>query len=153
LDLAELSRRSKIERRKLRYVLDHQLVAPSFVKIKNATARRSRHFDEVAAFAIVCAARLLDLGLPHPTIRSFLEGILDIIVTVPPFSPLVMGGFPAFAELGDGSRVRVIVANFDWEWNASQGARPTNCASKPVAVVRLDIGQIWDQVAGSIVPS
>jgi hypothetical protein len=147
LDITELSRRTKIERRKLRYILDHQLVPRSCIEIADNDAGRPRQFDELAGFGIVCAARLLDLGMPHESIRLFLGRLLDIINTYPPFFPLFFGGCPATAELGDGTHVRVEMGGHSSGWIPSNKARKRDNTFTPVAVVRLDIGCVRNQIS------
>ncbi len=74
MDLQQLHERTGISNRKLRYCLDHALVPG--VSIGQDEVGRPRKFHEDVGFGIVCAAKLLELGLPHETIRLFLRGFV-----------------------------------------------------------------------------
>jgi hypothetical protein len=170
LDLDDLSRRTGIERRKLRYVLDHELVPRRYIEIFGNKAGRPRNFDSDVAFGIVCAARLLDLGLPHAMIRLFLGGLLEIKLkskdNAPALSYILQSDLRAIAELGDGDRVRLLLLPmrpgagrpsavgrggarclFDSGWIAAgKHRRVREFPSSPTVVVSLDLARIRDQV-------
>src|SRR5262245_52839072 len=74
VDLQTLHERTGIGKRKLRYCLDHKLIPELSIELADDEAGRPRRFADDVGFGIVCAARLLDLGLPHETIRLFLAG-------------------------------------------------------------------------------
>ena len=150
MDLSELSSRTGIDRRRLRYVLDHELVPRLHIEIAADSAGRPRQFGEDVGFGIVCAVRLLDLGLRHETIRTFLGGLLEIkIRSSDPYIALsfVLGGNHwALAELGDGNRVRIQFEKSDTGWFIpGQGSRRDRSFA-PLGSVTLDIGRIRDEV-------
>jgi hypothetical protein len=153
MDLQALCQRTGISKRRLRYCLDHNLV-PGLVNVARDERGRPRRFAEDVGFAIVCAAVLLDLGLPHGRIRAFMEGMLqikwkdsqDLVLLAVLERP-----FAAFAELGDGINVRIVVADPDNRspWVAPGNPAPLAADYEPSVVVRLNIGKIRDQVFGS----
>ena len=156
MDLSELSSRTGIDRRRLRYVLDHELVPALHIKIADDSVGRPRQFEEDVGFGIVCAARLLELGLRHDTIRAFLGGLLEIKLTsTDPFLALrfvLDRNHSAFADLGDGQRVRIRVINknmapdTDTGWIIPGQRSRRDHSFAPTGIVTLDIGRIRDEV-------
>lgn len=153
MDLTELSGKTAIDRRKLRYVVDHGLVPKLRIEIVGDEVGRPRHFAPDVGLAIVCAAKLLDLGLPHATIRLFLRGLLESRFRKTDIQPalvwVLQRNSPAFATLADGQWVRLTVGSENLPWVPASTLPPRNGFS-PITTVILDIGQIRDQVfAGS----
>jgi hypothetical protein len=152
LDLAELSQRTGIDRRQLRYVLDHGLIPDLDIKIVGDEVGRPRHFHEDVGFAIVCVTTLLDLGLPHRTIRRFLGQMIKIRLTedsLPALARILTTHCPAFADLGDGKRVRLRVEGdslFLSGWMPVARAQQAGKEYSPLVTVTLDIGRIRDQI-------
>jgi hypothetical protein len=150
VDLTELSRKTAIDRRKLRYVIDHGLVPRLHIEIVGDEVGRPRHFAADVGFAIVSAAKLLDLGLPHATIRLFLSGLLVAKLKTTDSQPalvaVLQGNLPAVATLADGQWVRLTVGSEDLPWiNPATRSQPKN-GFRPITTVVLDIGQIRDTV-------
>jgi len=154
VDLTELSLRTGIDRRQLRYVLDHELVPRLHIKIVADNVGRPRHFADDVGFAIVVAARLVKLGLPHKTIQTFLSGLFELKIKASDNRPALLyvlqGSFPAFAEFGDG-RVRLRIRSpldeeIDTGWKIPGKRSPPVKDFSPKAVVWLDIGRIRDEV-------
>lgn len=154
MDLQELHDRTGLELRKLRYCLDHKLIPGLYITPSKCGVGEPRKFAEDAGFGIVCAAQLLDLGLPHERIRGFLEGLLRIRIAAGQgqeklaLVAVLERGVPAIARLGDGVNVRIVVEEFDYD---SGWIPPSNVAKlvddyRPITTVELDIGQIRDQV-------
>jgi hypothetical protein len=82
-------------------VLDLKLVPPSFIQIADDNAGRPRSFSEYGAFAIICATRLLELGLPHEANRFFLGRMREIIDHMDRYLFLLpTDTVPVVAELG-----------------------------------------------------
>src|SRR5579863_7294484 len=74
LDIAEISEKSGIPARRLRYVLDHEVVT---LIAKSSRGRgASRKFPTYEAFAIGCAGLLLEAGLRQGVAR----GVMDILM-------------------------------------------------------------------------
>ena len=71
MDITELADITGIERRRIRYVLDHELVPRLHLSFVEDAAGRPRQFYPDVGFVIVCAARLLVFGLAHQQIRDF----------------------------------------------------------------------------------
>ncbi len=152
MDLSTLASRTRLDRRRLRYVLDHELVPALKIKIVNDESGRPRHFADDVGFGIVCAVTLLDLGLPHETIRQFLTALLDAklqptdsqralpTILASPLRPL-----DAHADFDGDGCVRLNFAGKDTEWfKPGKKSAPANVA--PRVIVRLNIGQIRDLV-------
>ena len=144
MDLAELSQRTGIERRQLRYVLDHNLVPGLRITIVGDAVGRPRKFHESVGFGITCATLLRDLGLRHETIRQFLRELIKLKIAGEPALPqILLQNCPAFADLGDGEWVRLRVHA---EPPVEVGSIPASKTHSPLVMVTLDIGQIRDQI-------
>ena len=116
LDLAEISQKTGIPSRRLRYVLDHGI----FLNIGKASAGRGarRNFYEYEAFGIACAALLLESGLRQGVVRGVME-ILTKSDVGPSFGyvdALLIHALDsekfALLEVGDGVNVRLSTAGF-----------------------------------------
>lgn len=153
LDLSTLANRTGLERRRLRYVLDHELVPRLKIAVVDDETGRPRHFAEDVGFGIACAVCLLDLGLAHETIRQFLSGLLKIKISPAdtqgalasilqsPQTPL-----HAHADFGGDGWVRLRVEGYDSGWLQSGRPRKPPIDFEPSVIVRLNIGQIRDLV-------
>ena len=152
MDLQELSMRSGFPLRQLRYVLDHDLVPGFSIDVQAREVGRPRTFEADAGFGIVCAAILQNQGLPHDTVRTFLNGMLAEITTLRQF---LSHKSPLWAQLGDGENFR-----FQGEAFGSKN-RPTPCrwiipgnpaqidpAYRPKIVIELDLLVIWKEILG-----
>lgn len=155
MDLQSLQQRTGIPIRRLRYVVDHRLVPELYIDLTPHEAGRPRRFAEDVGFGIVCAARLLDLGLPHKVIRRFLDGMLQIELPASKRGPakgalvaVLEQGIDACAELGDGLNVRMLAPDVSYEspWFAVGNPAPLSKSYRPTVVVTLDLGQIRKQV-------
>lgn len=63
MDLQELAQRTALPLRKLRYVVDHDLVPELHYKLAHDEAGRPRRFASDVGFAIACVTSLLEGGL------------------------------------------------------------------------------------------
>ncbi len=151
MDLTELVRRTGIERRKLRYVLDQQLVPELRINVVDDEVGRPRQFADDVGLAIVCAAKLLDLGLAHDTIRDFLSGLIYVKFQAGDSQTalvhLLGNEEPACAEFGDGRTVRIRAQNdATTPWTSLKKPHRQVADFSPMITVTLDLGQIRDQV-------
>ncbi len=158
MDLQELSERTGITRRKLRYVLDHDLVPGLRIEIAEGEAGRPRKFHEDVGVGIVCAAHLLTMGMRHEKIRWFLEGLVTLTIGGKPalsslferHGDLADQGDPFESEafLGDGVNIRLTLknANYDSQWRAPQNPAPLAANYKPKSQAVLNLGRILDEV-------
>lgn len=151
MDLQILAEKTGIDRRKLRYCLDHELVPGLKIQITADEAGRPRKFAEDVGFAIVCAAKLLELGLPHDSIRRFLKGFSEIQLTGGSSALAAIlshGHEPAVVYLGDGVHVRLVVEELDYDsgWRSPGKRTRPNHNYRPEVTVGLDIGQIRRKV-------
>jgi len=156
LDLQELSHKTRLERRKLRYCLDHDLVPGLQIQITPDEAGRPRRFADDVGFAIVCVAKLLELGLRHDPIRRFLKGLSEIQLTDGSSALAAIlehGHEPALVHFGDGVRVRLVLEKLDYDsgWRGRNRARLAE-DYQPDVTVSLDIGQIRRKVFSRELP-
>ncbi|MBW3596391.1 MAG: hypothetical protein KY475_03840 [Planctomycetes bacterium] len=158
MDLHELYERTGIPKRKLRYCLDHGLVPGLPIEIAGDEVGRPRKFNWDVGFGIVCAARLLQTGLPHQRIRAFLGGLLQIQMKGKGASaralPAILSSpavTKAQAHLGDGRYVRLMASTttvqmWDSGWQTLENSSEPPSEYRPTVEVILDIGLILQQV-------
>lgn len=164
MDITELAEIAGIERRRIRYVLDHELVPRLHLSFVEDAAGRPRQFYPDVGFIIACAARLLDFGLAHQQIRDFLSGLLELPYNSKPFaddsSPradesciavmLRRQDISATAYFDEKSWVKVAFQldhlKYETRWYSflTKEFRPSNF--KPLCYLSLDIARIRDQV-------
>jgi hypothetical protein len=155
MDLQTLHTRTGISKRKLRYCVDHHLVPRLGIELAEDEAGRPRKFADDVGFGIVCAAHLLDLGLPHERIRYFLESLLQIQLGVegepkPALIAIFERNANAGGFLGDGVNVRLAAPDFGYDsgWRAPAGAAPLRRRYEPVVTVTLNLGKIVAAISG-----
>ena len=153
MDLQELSLRTGLDKRKLRYCLDHRLIPGLRIEVTQDEAGRPRKFADDVGFAIVCAAKLLETGLPHASIRLFLQGLSEITVdgSAAPASALASileHGHPAIAQFGDNVNVRLMLEEIPYNSGWRAPGNPARLADdyEPVVVISLDIGSIRQKI-------
>lgn len=156
MDLHELHERTGIDPRRLRYCLDHDLIPGLQIDLAPREAGRPRKFADDVGFGIVCAAKLLELGVSHAVIRRFLQGILDIVVTVagrrhPALCGVLEHRYPAIAYLGDGEYVRLVGSAPPWDSRWTRPGKRAKSAEEyvPQVQITLDLGRIRDLVYGA----
>ncbi len=148
-NLAEIAHTSGVAVRKLRYVLDHQILSGS----QDASQGRgtARSFTPFEAFALVTAALMLRAGLRRALVRDCLAALtrgssrnIDQI----PFYKAFAHGEPARLEVGDWKYVRLTVAEHplwpaaDTGWLALDKGPPPGDSYSPLVCLVLDVGQI-----------
>ena len=75
MTLQELSKRTGIELRKLRYVIDRKVVRGDSIEAATEMQGQPRMFEKETAFAIICAALLMKHGIAAPRI-TWIIGLL-----------------------------------------------------------------------------
>lgn len=130
MDLKQLSKRTKITSRRLRYILDQKLVPTAEIKIAVSEVGQPRQFSDRVAFLIVCAARMIDLGLPPRIVQRFLGRLPDKI-----HYPPVGSDVACFSE--DECCIASSSKWFTEFWTNDK---------RPKVHVRLEIGRIWSQL-------
>ena len=153
MDLQELHRRTGISSRRLRYCVDHKLVPELHIDLTPGEAGRPRRFHDDVGFGIVCAAVLLDIGLPHERIRWLLAGLLEIKVgkkgpRKPALVTILEQPVGARACLSDEGMIRIEVPEYDYDsgWIVPGSQAKRDNRHKPRGYVVLDLGRIRDQV-------
>ena len=97
------------------------------------------------AFGIVCAAQLLELGLPHARIRQFVGGLAEIQAPGRGRKKLLLVALlahahPAIAHFSADGRIRIIYGadDLDSGWKIPAGQSPAVQTGKPTAFVALE---------------
>ena len=145
MDLAEISRRTKIDTRRMRYVLEYGLIPNAG---KSSKGRGSaRQFSDPTAFLLTLAALMLDAGLRRPMVKFFAKdladffeekaGDLDFNVTAP------VAGRVFFIEIADGVNRRA-GADIDQNtpWRQIKTGAAIESGYKPLVIIRFDLAHL-----------
>jgi len=114
MDITELSHRTGLGTRRLRYVIEYQILPP----LEGLTPGRGagREFNDFTGFCIALAASLMERGLRRDIVKKVMETILEFRRPGLPVGsvmfPALQNAF-AFAkrstlEIGDGCNVRIV---------------------------------------------
>jgi hypothetical protein len=148
-DLAEISQTSGVAVRKLRYVLDHQILPGAQDTSQGRGTVRS--FTPFEAFGLVVAVLMLRAGLRRALVRDCLAALTRGFgrnVDQIPFYKAFAHGEPARLEVGDWKYVRLTVAAHliwpasDTGWLALDKGRPPGDSYTPLVCLVMNVGQI-----------
>lgn len=153
MDLAELSARTGVAVRKLRYVFDHG-VLPGVVGVTPGQGV-PRTFTEFEAFAVALAARMLESGLTRQLIAACLTIACRCSRAQPGQAPLYQAylGADGRLDIGDGrfvrllaARVRGVVAALDTRWLPLKGGTPP-AGYMPAVLVTVELGTLAETIS------
>jgi hypothetical protein len=154
MDVAELSARTGLLARKLRYVLDHRLLPGQ----RTATTGHGvpRTFTRFEGFALAVAAALLDAGLTRKVVAAALAIACDPVDGAAPDSAPLSAAFAAGGgrlEVGDGRHVRLtaprrpgVQGAVDTGWRAGGRAIQVRANYTPVVRVAMDLAELAQAV-------
>src|SRR5438045_8059 len=71
--LHDLSKRTGVPLRKLRYCVDHELVPPRTWLIADDEPGKPRQFDRIGAVYLICAVRLLEAGFRRDAVKQMVK--------------------------------------------------------------------------------
>ena len=153
MDLQTLHSRTGLSLRKLRYVVDHELVPGMKIVLAPGEAGRPRQFADDIGWAIACAAALLESGVQRTIIPKFLEVLRSIEVEsgndrAPVIPCLLRNPQPAEALLADGTHVKLTVYVNDFGWRTLDGKMSPAPKKKPRVTISIDLGQITREILG-----
>lgn len=150
MNIAEISSRTGLPTRRLRYVLEHNVLPGGNVKSRGRGAVRSFTRDE--AFGLSVATTMLEAGLRRPIVRACIEvfsyrfpattPLLDI-----PLQKAFHGTGEVWLDVADGVNLRLHGAKgLDTGWvQANTGAKLAT-GYDPVVLLRIKVSAIRDQV-------
>jgi hypothetical protein len=157
MDMAELTVRTCVPVRKLRYVLDHRIL-PGLQGVASGHGV-PRTFTPFEGFAIALAARLLDAGVTRKLIAAALGTVCRPIGSpqtphdVPLFRAYTAGA--GSVEIGDGLSVRLRVPRrpgvgnaLDTGWLPLKSSENVGGDYTPVVRVTVDLGTFAQAVQG-----
>jgi hypothetical protein len=145
MTVAEIAKCTGASPRRIRYVLDHDLVPGTDVASHGRGSARA--FPMTEAYAIALAVRLFDGGMQRSFIKGFVRGILE-------HSRLLEGALaeprePDWAmvfELGDGENVRMRRGRDgvldDPRWVRLATGRELAPSYRPGVVVAVDLADV-----------
>ena len=152
MELRELSNRIGIPVRKLRYVLDHDLVPNRDWFVAEGEVGQPRRFDSITAFFIACAAFLLNAGHKRDAVREIMRSTAMIYpdgknpLRLPLLANVIQGKSQAELLSGDGTHVRLRVGAKDSLWIACDDPKRRIKDFRPKVTVGVDVGLIRDLV-------
>ncbi|MBA4191497.1 MAG: hypothetical protein C0467_26255 [Planctomycetaceae bacterium] len=158
MDMAELSARTQLPVRKLRYVFDHGVLPGAQPDSPGQGIPRT--FTDFEGFGIALAARLLDAGLTRKLVAACILKSGESprrsarINEVPLY--LVFAAAAGKLEVGDGKYLRLsgdarpgIAKAFDTGWQPLVGVVPAPDEYRPTVHVRFDLEPLVVQVRSS----
>ena len=153
-DLKHVSDRLSLPIRRLRYVLDQDLVPYRDWLVVEDDVGHPRRFDEITAVYIACSALLLESGHKRDAIRDLMKAIGKVQpkgrnpLNVPILGQAVLSNRSAVVKVGDGKYVRWIVGKQDSGW-VNPGPPPAKLKTyTPKIIVEVNLGEIRDLVLG-----
>lgn len=162
MDLQELANRTGLPLRKLRYVVDHNLVPGLNYKLAESEAGRPRRFAPDVGFGIACVTALLHAGLQRTAATEFVAAMLDVPFRWP--SGKMLYGHQVLSEfcrrgsegrmfLADGVNVKIDVkisdATVPAKWCEPHTGATLAEEYEPRVVVELDIGRLRREIFGA----
>lgn len=163
-DLRRIATLTGLPLRKLRYVVDHELLPGMKFQIAANETGRPRRFGPDVAFGIACIATLLEGGLQSAAAYRFFDAILHLSIPwgsrqeawhgAEILSTFIDRGKSGQALLGDGRNVRLNLqmrdGQIDTDWHLTHKVDPhrTTHTSRrsdgysPRTLVALDLGRL-----------
>jgi len=166
ITLDELARRTELPVRKLRYVVDDQLlIAPDNVKTVAEQRGRPRTFELGMAVIIASAAHLLEAGIRREAVRKYIGHLQNSAWMTAEYRNRPkdsrrrsllgqemlghilcdMGGDPLSVQFGDYENVR-LVGGLSGRWCQAATGALLDPSYAPKVVVELNLSAIRDQV-------
>lgn len=151
--LAELGNIVNIPVRKLRYVVDHELIPDRNWGIVDDEPGNPRKVDEISGTFIVAAAMLLESGVKREIVKNALRAADEL---KPPGRnqlnlPILFDAFGSkknsSISIGDGMNVRVRVGRTDSGWH--EIVEPGNKADnsyEPIVKITVSLAKIRDLI-------
>lgn len=154
MDLQTLEKRTGLPSRKLRYIVDHDIV-PGLDLHQDVHAQgRPRRFADDMGVAIAAAATLLEIGLSRDAIRFVLRGLARIHWDFDRRKRVIVADLlnkqiPAIIQIGDGTYLRILSGSYDSGWIQPEPLDLCPDDYSPIAFVEFDLGRIRDKVLPS----
>jgi hypothetical protein len=153
LDLQTIAVLTRLPVRKIRYVLDHRLLPGLRVEGQPDLVGRARILTDLEAFAVACAAILLESGARKEAVVTLTTGLSEFPTghsrrdKWPAFA--IQKAFqskvaPAEAMLGDGTNLRFKLGDRDSGWLQPSTFAPLAEAYRPRVVISLDLTRLRD---------
>ena len=148
MTIYEISTRLGISTRRLRYVLEHD-VLPSWRSASEGRGNE-RSFEGFEAFGIACAAWMLQGGLRCATVKQLFAAVCPsggIMKKNPLFQAFIARGDSTF-EIGDGVNVRLSSAtrpragNSDTGWRQIATGAELSDNYEPDIRIQINVGKL-----------
>jgi len=150
--LADISRRTGLTTRQLRYVLEHR-VLPG----RQGTSRGrgcEREFTEFAAFGIACAAMLFRAGLRRAPVKRCIEILCPVgraFGEMPLYQAFMASG-EAVLEIADYQNLRLKSTgilrkhNLDTDWRQIDTGAVLQAGYRPSVTVSIDVAKLREEL-------
>lgn len=160
MDLQELAQCTGLPLRKLRYVLDHQLLPGLTFEVAENEAGRPRRLAMDVAFGVACVASLLDGGVQRSTASFFIDSILKLRYPTKGGTPwygheilakFLERGESGHVQLGDCANLRLqlkIHEQFDTWWLQAGTSAKLDARYQPRTLIDLDVGWLRRAICG-----
>ena len=149
MDLQTIVRRTRLPPRRLRYVLDHEMIPGLKIILAENAGGQPRTFSEYDGYRIACAGALLEAGMKREPAAQFVAALAKLAWTGGRFLELVFASKKkAFARLGDGQAFQVHFGSGSIGWTRIDGLADLAGGFKPRATVELDLASLRDDLRG-----
>lgn len=162
MELQELAGRTGLPVRKLRYVLDHDLVPGLKYKLASEEVGRPRQFSTDAAFGIACVGALLGGGMQRAAAASFMSAMLDFRYRLKKgdiwqgsqiLSRFLSHGTEGRARVGDGVHLeldlKISEERLHTGWREPRTGAALAEDYAPRVVVELDLGRLRHEITAA----
>jgi hypothetical protein len=154
MDIAELARRTGLPTRRLRYALDHRVMPVGRVEEGRGIPRSFTAFE---AFALACAALLLESGLKRRLVQACLHATAGRFTRATQIREIPLyqaySARSAWLEVGDGVCLRLhgkgqpgVGKDFDTGWQLLRKELAGPVKFSPLVLLQIDLTGLKQRV-------
>jgi hypothetical protein len=155
MDLQEIHRKTNFPLRKLRYVLDHEILPGTRIKTDSQRWGHPRSFTDFEGFSIALAAALLGGGLRRELVTQFFDKMnnlkgarkdrfgRDLGLLYVAFSDRKK---QSRADIADGQYVAIHLGENRREWSDLKSSNSAPADYKPLVIISIDLGHLRDAI-------
>jgi hypothetical protein len=155
MDLQEIHHKTNFPLRKLRYVLDHQILPGTRIETDSQRWGHPRSFTDFEGFSIALAAALLGGGLRRELVAQFFDKMNDLKGTSKDRFGRDLGLlYAAFsdrkkrylADIADGQYVAITSGESRRKWSDLKSSNSAPVDYKPIVLISIDLGRLRDAI-------
>lgn len=157
MDIAEIATKSAIETRRLRYALEHSVVA--FGNRVSRGRGMRRQFSDPESFILALAALMLDSGIRRHVVEFVVKDFSTFVMQEKGSLDFPQTGSAArqmYFEIADGVNYRTrdgSVAGSQGTWTQTKTKAELANTYRPMVVITLDVAELHRRLFGGAVQS